>query len=51
MHLDIECRKKDDEAISLKRELERIDAEIHEKRFKRDQVDLDNKSLVAQNGQ
>lgn len=47
--LDMECKKKDDEAINLKRELERIQADINEKRLQRDRQELDNQSLLLQN--
>lgn len=47
--LDMECKKKDDEAINLKRELERIQGDISQKRIQRDQQELDNQSLQFQN--
>ena len=47
--LDQQCKKKDEEAISLKRELERLGADIQDKKIKRDRQDLDNQSLCLQN--
>ena len=38
----MECKKKDDEAINLKRELERIQGTITEKKIMRDKQELDN---------
>lgn len=42
MQVDLECKKKDDEAINLKRALDKLNFEIREKRLLRDRQDMDN---------
>jgi hypothetical protein len=38
----MECNKKDNEAVNLKREMERLQGDIGEKRIMRDKQELDN---------
>ena len=47
--MDLECKKKDDEAISLKRELSKITSEITDTRILKDKKELENESLQFQN--
>ena len=47
--MDLECKKKEDEALNLKRELDYILSDLNRTRMERDKQEQDNGSIQLQN--